>query len=83
MNALIPFNNTQQLLAGKFSVTFDADFGQLGENIKIFEIFREKKITSPTGYFSIENSLFKNIFGHNSCFCQSIFKFFVAHFTQI
>ena len=31
-------------------------------------------ITSPPGYFSIENSLFKNIFGHNFCFCQPIFK---------
>ena len=29
--------------------------------------------------FFIENSLFKNIFGHK--FCQPMFKIFVAHFT--
>ena len=38
-------------------------------------------MTSPPGYFSIENSLFKIIFGHNFCFCQPIFKIFVAHVT--
>ena len=41
----------------------------------------DKIITSPPSYFMIENSLFKNIFGHNFCFCQPIFKIFVAHFT--
>ena len=43
--------------------------------------FSGKIITSAPGYFSIENSLFKNIFGHNFCFCQPIFKTFVAHVT--
>ena len=43
--------------------------------------FSGKIISSPPSYFSIENSLFKNIFGHNFCSCQPIFKIFVAHFT--
>ena len=43
--------------------------------------FSGKIITFPPDYFSIENSIFKNIFGHNFCFCQPIFKIFVAHFT--
>ena len=38
-------------------------------------------ITSLPCYFSIENSLFKNIFGHNFCTCEAIFKICVAHFT--
>ena len=43
--------------------------------------FSGKIITSLSCYFSIENSLFKIIFGHNFCICQLIFKIFVAHFT--
>ena len=46
-----------------------------------FLTYSRKIITYPPGYFSIENSLFKNSSGYNFCFGQPIFKIFVAHFT--
>ena len=54
-----------------------------GHSDKILRFFKfsGKIITSPPAYFSVENSLFENIFGHNFCFCQPIFKIFVAHIT--
>ena len=48
--------------------------------LRVFK-FSGRIITTPPGYFSMENSLFKNIFGHNFCICQPIFKICVAHFT--
>ena len=41
-----------------------------------------KLITLPC-YFSIEKSLFKNIFGHKFCICQPIFKILLHIFQQI
>ena len=54
-----------------------------GNKDKILRSFKfsGKIINSPPSYFSIKNSLFKNIFEHSFCFCQPILKIFVAHFT--
>ena len=54
--------------------------GNYDKILRVLKISR-KIITSPTDYFSIENSLFKNMFRYNFCFCQPIFKIFVAYFT--
>ena len=55
-------------------------FRCLDKIFRFLKIFR-KIITSLLCYFSIQNSLFKNVFGHNFCICQLIFKIFVAYFT--
>ena len=38
-------------------------------------------MTSPACHFSIQNSLFKNTFGHTITISHPIFKMFAAHFT--
>ena len=67
-------------MASKFPGKFSVRFLISGNLDKIFRFlkFSRKIITSPPSYFSIENSLFKNIF---DSFCQLIFKIFVTHFT--
>ena len=37
--------------------------------------------SEPACHFPIQNSLFKNIFGHKIFICQLIFKIFTAQFT--
>ena len=47
---------------------------------KIFKLFSGKIVTSLAFNFSMQKSIFKIIFGHQTSICEPIFKIFVALF---
>ena len=63
-------------------MTYDFDFKQFGYNSQTYTIFREN--SNLSGYFSIENRLFKNVFAHTLHFffySSTDFQNFAAHIT--